>query len=131
MVFSSLTFSFCRERGSYDVADNLLAAAEKNWEAHLRTQALMSKRQSPRVLSTSAPSPRFTHKEIIEKPKEKEICNKENISDNVAEKKLDEIKVDTEVRRSRSRQTSGNNILFSSISFTNFVTFKYWLAFNT
>jgi len=98
-----LTF---RERGSYDVADNLLAAAEKNWEAHLRTQALMSKRQSPRVLSTSAPSPRFTHKEIIEKPKEIEICNKETKSDNVAEKKLDEIKVDTEVRRSRSRQTS-------------------------
>ena len=25
-----------RERGSHDVADNLLAAAEKQWETHLR-----------------------------------------------------------------------------------------------
>ena len=33
-----------RERGSFDVADNLLAAAEKQWEVHLRTQAMMARR---------------------------------------------------------------------------------------
>ena len=94
------------------MADNLLAAAEKNWETHLRTQALMSKRQGSRVVSTSAPSPRFMHKETIARPVENETinCEKEKVSDNVVDKKVDEIKVNAEVRKSRSRQTSGNTV---------------------
>ena len=35
-----------RERGSNDIADNLEAAAEKQAEAHLRTQELMNKKTS-------------------------------------------------------------------------------------
>ena len=73
----------------------------------------MSKRQSSRVVSTSAPSPRFIHKEPIEKPIENEVknCDLEKVSDNIVEKKADEIKVISEVRKSRSRQTSGNTFI--------------------
>ena len=48
MLISDYLSHLCyfRERGSYDVADNLLAAAEKQWEVHLRTQKMMSRRQT-------------------------------------------------------------------------------------
>ena len=50
-----------RERGSNDIADNLEAAAEKQAEAHLRTQELMNKKTSrlkpPIIQVPSNPSP--------------------------------------------------------------------------
>ena len=50
--------SYCRERGSHETADNLLAAAEKQWEAHLKTQALFDRRREPDPAPhTRAPEP--------------------------------------------------------------------------
>jgi len=46
-----------RERGSHDIADNLEAAAEKQAEAHLRTQQLMNKPKAPGIRIPSNPTP--------------------------------------------------------------------------
>merc|ERR1719483_647798 len=46
-----------RERGSDDIADKLEAAAEKQAEAHLRTQQLMNKQKPPGIRIPINPIP--------------------------------------------------------------------------
>ena len=51
---------YSRERGSDDVADNLLAAAEKQWEVHLRTQEIMNRNRSPKQVQVEHGTTRTT-----------------------------------------------------------------------
>ena len=51
-----------RERGSDEIADNLEAAAEKQAEAHLKTQQLMvNKHKSPQIQTPANESPTNKH----------------------------------------------------------------------
>jgi hypothetical protein len=51
-----------RERGSHEIADNLEAAAEKQAEAHLKTQQLMMNKHKPPQIQTP-PNQSPTHKQ--------------------------------------------------------------------
>ena len=77
-VQSSLLQHF-RERDSHDVADRLEAAAEKQWEVHLRTQKIMNRSekqvqpQTTRLKTTSRDEVKTQRKSQHENEKEKHV----------------------------------------------------------
>ena len=105
-----------RERGSNDIADNLEAAAEKQAEAHLRTQALMNNRadrlKPPIIQGPSNPSPVISRTpvlkvvEIEKKPKDTHYII---TSESEWESEGAREKEDCEEDAKRSRQTRRRN----------------------
>ena len=112
------------------MADNLLAAAEKQWETHLRTQAMMNKSRSRRQVTTVTRSqvapvapvtsvvvrtesvPEVQETKCDSKSEDNEKCdnNEPEHTEETDKPAVEEPKVET--RQSRSRHPSGETFLY-------------------
>ena len=97
-----------RERDSHDVADRLEAAAEKQWEVHLRTEKILNrseKQVQPQNTRLKTSSPRDEVKTQIksqyENEKEKHV-GKEIQQENIVSCNIDNHKERNNVNEKRS-----------------------------
>ena len=109
-----------RERDSHDVADRLEAAAEKQWEVHLRTQNIFNRSsetqaqlQTARLKTVSRDEVKTQRKSQHENEKEKHVGNEIQEENTLScDKDLDKNKerILNEKRTECRKYTSGKTI---------------------